>query len=406
MTIILASSYAFTKEPGGVKDFILGLKNALKKQGCEVFVIAPGSKEARENGEVDYILGVDFKIVTDQTGFRASLSRKQTAGKILQEVNPDIIIIHEPFMPSVGHTLISAIVEEKDGRRPVIVGQFHANREDLNWPLKAVEFVFRHLVRRPKLDGRRALGLSSGFVSTINNNLDGRIAVSKATKNFWQKKFPAEYEVIYNGIDIDELSPLRQTADDKNTKTIFFAGRHDNRKGIGDLIKAINLLVESGTENIFLKVAGEGEMTGALQKMVEKLNLQKYIQFVGVLPREELIRAYRTADLVVAPSIGGEGFNRTIIEARSCGTLVVCTEIEGQNEAIGEGLAPFMAKPRNPRSLAKQIMRVLNLPEAKKQEIRKRGREEVKSRFDWAKIAREHLAYYQEMIKDKGLRIN
>ncbi|MBF8250287.1 MAG: hypothetical protein HW400_888, partial [Candidatus Levybacteria bacterium] len=306
----MASAYPFTEEPGGVKDFILGLKTALVKLGCEVFVVAPGSQDAYKKGLIDFILGMDFKVVTDQTGFRASLSRKTTADKILKEVKPDMIVIHEPFVPSVGHTIISSLARLarrslgeggiKNGKKPVVVGQFHANREDLNWPLKTVEFVFRHLVRRPTINGNKVLGLSSGFVSTINNNLDGRIAVSSATKNFWQKKFQGDYKVIYNGIDTDELTPdtiSPATGGIRGARrTILFAGRHDSRKGIGDLIKAINLLVQSGIENIRLKIAGAGEMTGFLQAMVRKSDLQKYIQFVGVLSRKELVKAYRTAD--------------------------------------------------------------------------------------------------------------
>ena len=410
MKIVLASPYPFTEEPGGVKDFILGLKKALQKKNCEVKIIAPGSTDALKKGLIDFVLGMDFKIVTDQTGFRASLSRKTTADKILREVKPDIIVINEPFVPSVGHTLISSLTRIKDEKRPVVVGQFHANREDLNWPLKTVEFVFRHLVRRPTLNGKKILGLSSGFVSTINNNLDGRIAVSQATKNFWQKKFPGDYKVIYNGIDTDELIPNGVKIDNWvnptsprlcGTRVILFAGRHDPRKGIGDLIMAIKILAQEGNSNIRLKIAGKGEITGFLQGMVRKLNLQKYIHFVGILPRRELVKAYKAADLVVVPSTGGEGFNRIIIEARSCGTMVVCTDIGGQNEAIGKDLSSFMAKRKNPHDLARQILAVLNLPEAKKQEIMRRGRLEVKALFGWDKIASEHRNYYKKMIKDK-----
>lgn len=388
LSIALFSSYAFTKDPGGVKDFILGLKKALQRQGCKVFVIAPGSQDALGKNQVDFVLGKGFKIATDQTAFRVSFSRKETAKKILGLIKPDVIAIHEPYLPSVGYTIISSITKAKNGRHPVIIGQFHASREDLNWPLKAVEFVFRH----------------SSYLSTINNNLDGRIAVSRATKNFWQEKFPSQYKVIYNGIDTKELSiegPKIKKWLKNGQRIVFFAGRHDSRKGISDLIRAFKILVQEGHENIRLKIAGFGEMTAVLREMVKKLDLQKYIQFVGVLPREELVKAYRTADLVVAPSTGGEGFNRTIIEARSCGRMVICTDIEGHKEAIGKDLFPFMAKPKNPRSLARQIMTVLNLPETKKQEIKRRGREDVISHFDWDKIAREHLEYYKKMINDK-----
>lgn len=401
MRILLVSSYPFTNEPGGVKDFILGLKSSLQKKGCIVTVIAPGSKEAEEKGLVDFSLGRDFKIGTDQTEFRGSFSRKKTARQILREIQPDIIVIHEPLVPTMGHTIISAIERKKYIPIPVVVGQFHARREDLGFRFRAIEFIGKHIIRRPKLNNKRTgFVLSSGYISTINNNLDARISVSEASKKFWQKKYPAQYKVIYNGIDTNELNPDGEKINswqEDGRKIILFAGRHDSRKGIDDLINAFDLLIKSGV-NVKLKIAGEGEMTGVLKEMAQRLNLSELIEFVGVMARGELVKAYRTADLVVAPSTDGEGFNRTIAEARSCGTLVVCTDIEGQKEAIGEDLSEFMAKPKNPKDLARQIKAILSLANIKKEEIRKKGIKDVKNRFDWANIANEHLLFYKSLV--------
>jgi glycosyltransferase involved in cell wall biosynthesis len=344
-----------------------------------------------------------FKITTDQTEFRASLSRKKTARRILNIVKPDIIVLHEPFVPSIGHTIISSITREKNNRAssPVIVGQFHARRGDFTWSLRVAEFIARHFIRRPKLNRRTILGFSSGYVTTISNNLDGRIAVSQATKKFWQGKLSANYKVIYNGIDTDKLTvngPKVEAWKKDGKRIILFAGRHDRRKGIDDLINAFSILIWNGIDDIRLKITGKGEMTEVLQKMVDGLGLQKYIQFIGILSREQLVKAYRTADLVVAPSTEGEGFNRTIIEARSCGTLVVCTNIRGQSEAIGKDLFPFMAKPKNPEHLAKKIKLVMELSKSEKQRIIERGIKDVISHFDWKIIAKEHFEYYKELL--------
>ena len=378
ISILLVSSYEFTQDPGGVKDFILGLKQALQKQGHTVNVAAPGSEDAQRKGLVDFVLGMGFKVTTDQTEFRASLSRKKTARRILDIVKPDVIVLHEPFVPSIGHTIISTIKKVKnDGLDPIIVGQFHARREDFNWSLKVAEFIARHLIRRPKLDRKTMLSFSSGYVNTINSNLDGRIAVSQATKECWQEKLPADYEVIYNGIDTDKLiinGPKIENWRRDGKKIILFAGRHDRRKGIDDLINAFSILIWNGIDDIKLKITGKGEMTETLRKIVDGLGLGKHIEFTGILSREQLIKAYRTADLVVAPSVEGEGFNRTIIEARACGTPVVCTNIKGQNEAIGKDLSTFMAKSRNPEHLASQIVAILNMNKAKRKEIMRKSR--------------------------------
>jgi len=400
MRIMLVSPYTFAEEPGGVKDFILGLESSLAKKGHIVTVIAPGSKKAEKQGLVDFTLGRSFRLSTDQTELTGSFSRKKTAGEILEKVAPDVVIIHEPFVPTIGHTIISAILRKDLRIRPVIIGQFHARREGFGFRLKAIEFIGKHIIRRPKLNRKTGFVLSSGYISTINRNLDARIAVSKASKRFWQKRYPGEYKVIYNGIDTDELAPMAPTSPRLRgaRKIIFFAGRHDARKGIGDLINAFSLLIKSGILGVKLKIAGEGEMTENLKAMVEKLSLRDFIEFVGVMPRAELVKAYRTADLLVAPSIDGEGFNRTIAEARSCGTLVVCTNINGQKEAIGRELSGFMARPDDSTSLAKQIKAVMDLPESKKQEIRRLGREDVVARFDWEIIAKQHIAFYESLL--------
>lgn len=397
MKIALVSSYAFTDEPSGVKEFILGLKEALQKKDHNVIVIAPGSKEAQRKGLIDFTLGRNFRVATAQTEFRFGVSRKKTARKILKEIKPDIIVIHEPFVPSLGHTIISAMPDS------VIVGQFHARKEEVSFGLRMLEFIGKHIIRRPEM--RRGFLLTSGFVSTINKNLDGRIAVSHATKKFWHKRYEAHYKIIYNGISTEELIPIGpkiKSWQKKGKKIILFAGRHDGRKGIDDLIRAFYLLVKAGEKNLLLKITGKGEMTGVLQEMVKKLSLGEYIEFVGVLSREELIKAYRTTDLVVAPSIDGEGFNRTIAEARSCGALVVCTNIEGQREAIGHDLYRFMARPNNPESLATQIKAVLTLPNIKKQQIIRRGTKDVRAKFDWSNIANEHLLFYKSLIAKYG----
>lgn len=407
LSIALVSSYAFADEPGGVKDFILGLKSELIRKGHIVNVIAPGSKDAQKDGHVDFVLGKNLKVATDQTEFRIGLSRKKTARKILEKIKPDIIVIHEPFVPVVGHTIISAIPKMADGKpNAIIIGQFHARKEFVSRGLRILEFIARHIIKRPEL--RRGFLFSSGYVSTIEKNLSGRIAVSQATKKFWERESPANYKVIYNGIDTKELSPNGPKINNwKNSKKkiIFFAGRHDSRKGIDDLINAISALIKEGFFDIRLKIAGEGEMTVTLKRMVIAQKLNDFVDFVGVLSRSELVKAYRTSDLVVAPSTGGEGFNRTIIEARSCGALVVCTNIEGQKEAIGQDLYAYMARPGNPKNLAKRIKEVLNLPKIKKEEIKKSGREYVKSNFDWKNIAEKHLEFYKSLIIKSKVKI-
>ena len=256
-------------------------------------------------------------------------------------------------------------------------------------------------LRRPRFKYGIPTGLTMGYVNTIVDALSGRIAVSNGTAEFWNRMFPGEYEVIYNGIDVDFFNPDGPKFEEwqDGRKTIFFAGRHDKRKGLKYLLEAYASLRRVGFDDLKLKLTGGGDVTRRLQYLIRKEDIPD-VEFLGVLSKEDLARAYRSADVVVAPSIGGEGFNRTIAEARSCGTLVVCTDIRGQDEAIGDDLREFMARPFDSDSLATQINRVLNLSEETAREMKIRSRQDVLERFAWSVIAASHVSYYDEVLSN------
>ncbi len=406
LRVLIQSPYPLSRNtPDGVKDFINGLVPHLEQKGCSIRLVAPDIREKDQN-LATFTLGRSWAIHTGQTNFKAGFTlNKGLAHNILLTTKPDIVVMHEPTVPNSAHTLISAMPKREDGKPyPVLIGQFHARLDHLDRKSKAIMFAARHLARRFKLDQHKGLTLTAGYLNTIDGSLDGRIAVSDGTKRFCEQVYGGEYEVIYNGINTDELTPdgpkIEEWSDGK--KTILFAGRHDPRKGIDDLIKAFNLIIKSGRNDIKLKITGKGEMTDSLLAMVDQLGISHLVEFLGIIPRSELVKAYRSADLVVAPSIDGEGFNRTIAEGRSCGTLVVCTNIPGQDEAIGEDLFRFMAQPRNPDDLARQISKVLDLPDEEKQRISKEGRRAVVARFSWPVIARHHVLYYEQLLSEHG----
>ena len=328
---------------------------------------------------------------------------KSANNSLIKTVKPYLIIIHEPSVFNSAHTIISAIPKEKGGQRMVpVIGQFHARTEVLDRKTQILLGALQ-VARRPKFRAGLPVGLTPGPINTLKEGLKGRIAISQATADFWNKYFPGDYRVIYNGIDVDNLTPegSRMESWQDGKKTILFAGRHDGRKGIEYLLRAYLSLRSAGMDNIKLKLTGNGKLTEELKALVKKEGISD-VEFLGVLSREDLIKAYRSADVFAAPSIGGEGFNRTIAEARACGSLVVCSDIEGHREAIGEDLWPFMARPSDAVSLAEKINTVLKLPENSAREIKAKTSKDVRERFAWSVIALENVQYYDEVLIKHG----
>lgn len=405
LRVLIHSPYPIrTDYPSGVSDFIEGLKPHLKDLGCVVKTLGPA--KGGETDRADYNLGrtISLSAIGTQTDVAITFNKRR-ARNILVAVKPHIIVSQEPAVPNSSHTLFSAIPKDKDERRMVpIIGQFHAGYPPGGLDAMAKFYaILAKLIRRPKFKYGIPIGLTMGYVKTIETALSGRIAVSHGTAEFWNEMSPSDYRVIYNGIDVNLFTPDGPRFEQWNDgrKTIFFAGRHDRRKGLEYLLEAFASLRRVGFDNFKLKIAGRGDATERLRELVRKRDIPD-VEFLGILSKDDLVKAYRSADAVVAPSIGGEGFNRTIAEARSCGTLVVCTDIKGQNEAIGDDLHDFMAKPSDSDSLARAINKILNLPGETAREIAARSGQDARERFAWEVIADQHVRYYDEVLTKYG----
>ncbi len=406
LTVAIHSPYPLREGPNGVSNFVLEIEPYLKREGCSVRLIGPSLKS--ENA-AHFTLGRPFKIPLGGTEAEITGTfNKGRARNTLLTIKPDILVVHEPVAGNGAHTLISSAPKRQDGSTlPAVIGHFHAQIEKVTFAQKLIRTALK-ASRRPRFSnyGIPTGKFTSGYADNIIRNMDGRIAVSNATARFYRDFYKDErhVEVIPNGINIDRLTPKgpkigRWQEDGK--KTILFAGRHDPRKGIEYLLQAYALLKQSGKDNIKLKITGEGQETQNLKQLTSYLNVSD-VQFLGVLPREELIKAYRSADLFVSPAIGGEGFGRTLAEALACGTLVVGSDINGYREVIGGQSFARMAKPENAHDLSLKIWEFLSLPDEERQKLEEQASLYVMRRFAWPVVARQTVNYYHEVLERHG----
>ena len=91
------------------------------------------------------------------------------------------------------------------------------------------------------------------------DHLDYRCAVSEDAAATAQAALGGEYEVVFNGIDIEGFAKVEPWPTE--APTIFFVGRHEPRKGLGVLLEALRSI----ETDFRLWVGGEGEETAELQ---------------------------------------------------------------------------------------------------------------------------------------------
>ena len=195
---------------------------------------------------------------------------------------------------------------------------------------------------------------------------------------------------IYNSITLPESISLPR-AKSKN-HIVFFAGSILEEKGIGDLVKAIQMLREKGYEiNLILA----GKMAKYAHNLQQQLLSKKvsWCKFLGHLSeRSELVCYYQSADVCCFPS-WQENLPYVCLEAMSVGAIVIGTTKSGFEEIINEGVSGFLCPPQNATMLAEIVEKALNLSPIKRKIMAKNAIENIKNKFS-KKAVQENINYY------------
>jgi glycosyltransferase involved in cell wall biosynthesis len=190
------------------------------------------------------------------------------------------------------------------------------------------------------------------------------ITVSDFNKTFLDRRYGADaasVKRIYNGLDLEEFP---YTAPNGREPIVSGIGRLVEKKGFGDLVRAMHLLKQRGRD-ARCEIVGDGAYRGALEAQIDELDLHDRVSLVGARPRGEVIERIRRAALVAAPCIVGADGNRdglptVILEAMSLGTPCVATDVTGIPEVIRDGLTGLGCRQGDPVSLADAIERLLD----------------------------------------------
>lgn len=103
-----------------------------------------------------------------------------------------------------------------------------------------------------------------------------------------------------HSVNPKNFSPKNRLSPENKNKSIFYCGSIIETKGIGDVINAIYILKEQGIY-IDLKIAGRGDIE-KFSTLAKNLKVDNQINFLGLIPHNQIIPLMRDSDLVVVPS--------------------------------------------------------------------------------------------------------
>lgn len=152
------------------------------------------------------------------------------------------------------------------------------------------------------------------------------------------KKIKDEFAVKHSqvivsgsGYNPDMFFPIKR---EKNKKVkIVYVGKMSNAKGVPQLINAFE--DSKNHKNMQLNLIGSGSGIES-EKILESIKSKKSeINYLGRVGQDELEKFLRTCDIFILPSFF-EGLPLVVIEALASGAKVICTDLPGLDDFLGE----------------------------------------------------------------------
>lgn len=234
------------------------------------------------------------------------------------------------------------------------------------------------------------------------------ISISETVRREYVRHgFPAnKIRVIYHGIHIDSKRCKDATRSHRQGLfKILFAGQLIESKGVHTLLSALAELVHlRSDQNICLDIIGKGdrEYVRKLLDLIHRYHLERFVNLVGDVPRQELLDRYGEYDLLVLPTERVEPFGMVVIEAMASGVPVIASDLGGPAEVITNGETGILVPAGDSLKLALTISDLMCNDELR-EKIRDKALALVKKRFSIEGSVAQIERYIQEQV-DKGSR--
>jgi colanic acid/amylovoran biosynthesis glycosyltransferase len=204
--------------------------------------------------------------------------------------------------------------------------------------------------------------------------------------------------LIPPAIDIEFFAPRsepRATRESHRPLRILSVGRLEWKKGYEDALLAVRRLLDRGVP-LEYRIVGGGDYIGALGFARYRLGLEKCVEFVGAVPRAEVLAEMERADVFLHAAVS-EGFCNAVLEAQAMELPVVCTDADGLPENVADGETGFVVRRRDPAAMAGK-MEVLARDPALARRMGQAGRRRVQEHFRLADQLDRWEKFYGDVL--------
>lgn len=195
---------------------------------------------------------------------------------------------------------------------------------------------------------------------------------------------------IPNGVDTSLFKRETPVASGSKTRFILMGRRHP-QKGIDTALQAARKLVDEGLgESFEIRFYGAEYPEHDYRELARELNVQNLVEFFAF--EADILSIYRSAHCLLLPS-RGEGMSNALLEAMAMELPVITTQVSGTLDVVDDGVDALVVPANDPDALAARMASIIRTP-ALVQELGRRARVKVESKFSLESVARQYSELY------------
>lgn len=197
-----------------------------------------------------------------------------------------------------------------------------------------------------------------------------------------------------SGVDLDRFRPKEREGPWTDGVVLLYAGRLMWQKGLGDFVEVARRL--SGRARFV--VAGyseDGSPDAVPVAQVERWADEGHIEWLG--SRSDMPEVIAQSDVVVLPTVYGEGVPKVLVEAAASGRAIVTTDTPGCRDVCRDGINGVLIPPGDVDALERAVLTLVE-DHGLRARMGEAGRRLAEDGFGLERVLERSLTLYATML--------
>ncbi len=176
----------------------------------------------------------------------------------------------------------------------------------------------------------------------------------------------SKHNLIYFGTDCVKFNPDKKDDNLKqelgfpsDSKMVISLRALNPIYNIETVVRAVPLVLEK-VKNVRFIVVGGGSEKEMLMELAKTLGVEDYILFAGRLPFSDLVRYTASADVYISSSLSDAGLAASTAEAMACRVPVVVTDFGDNKDWVADGESGFLFPLKDFQTLGDKLIEILS----------------------------------------------